>query len=79
MREIKFVVEEKIGRTYEVIHTCNDEKQVYEDLAHELIAKKINQCTYIRSIKRHNNYDGTENITVSYDNNVRRIYTIKCH
>lgn len=77
MREIKYLVQEKQGRNYVDVHVCNNEKEVYKQLSHDLIAKKINCCTYIKSIKRVNNYDGTINVTVMYSNNVRRIYTVE--
>lgn len=79
MRNIQKIVETKSGSKWEVTYTCTDEKEVYDSLAHDLIAKKINACTYIRSIKRNNNYDGTQNITISYDNNVRAVYTVSEH
>lgn len=76
MKGISRVVEVKEGKKYVESMRQTDPATVYEYLSKELIAKKINQCTYIRSIKRQNNYDGTQNITVTYDNNVRAIYTI---
>ena len=53
--------------------------QVYESLAGELIAKKMNACTYIKRIKRTQNYDGTVTITVYYADDCgggKRVYTI---
>ena len=75
--EINFVYQKKTGRSYETKFTCSDPGRVYEDLAHELIAKKINLCTYIKSIKRRPLYNGFDEITVSYDHGGRRVYTIK--
>ena len=56
-----------------------DPATVYKMLTNELIAKKINKCTYIKSIRRRQNYDGTATITVLYTNNVRALYVIKDH
>lgn len=54
-------------------------EEIYKRLSDDLIAKKINQCRYIKSIKRRNNYDGTQEITVTYINSVRNIYTVPCN
>lgn len=77
MREIKREFQIRSGNKWHTTHETTDPAEVYEFLAHDLIAKKINACTYIRSIKRTNNYDGTLTITVTYDSATRNIYTIK--
>ena len=61
------------------IHDSMKEEDIYMRLCNALIAKKLNECRYIKSIKRRNNYDGTQEITVTYDNAVRNIYTIPTH
>lgn len=43
-------------------------------LAADLAAKYIGRATYIKQIKRTNNYNGTQTYIVTYDNNVRSIY-----
>jgi len=73
------IIEEKIGHKWEECRKIDDAAQVLESLAQDLIAKKINACTYIRSIQRKNNYDGTQTIIVTYDNNVRSTYIISEH
>lgn len=55
----------------------NNPESVYKSLVHDLVAKKINQCKYIKSIKRIQNYNGTNTIIVLYDNNIRSIYTVE--
>lgn len=75
--EIKRVFEVKEGRTWKEEFACTDTAEVYKWLAEELIAKKINACTYIRSIKRDNLYNGFQRITVAYDNGGRSVYTVK--
>ena len=75
--EIKRVFEIKEGRNWRETYCCTEEAEVYRFLAEELIAKKINACTYIRSIKRTNLYNGFQKIVVSYDNGGRAIYTVK--
>lgn len=74
---IKRVMYIKEKNKYIETFTQTDTAQVYEDLALDLIAKKINACSYIRSIKRRTNYDGTQQITVIYDNNAKAEYTVK--
>lgn len=54
-----------------------NETEIYKSLCNDLIAKKVNACRYIRSIKRTQNYDGTITITVSYDNKTRSVYRVK--
>lgn len=49
---------------------------IYTSLANELIAKKINQCTYIKSIKRIPMYDGTQKIVIYQNNDIKTIYHI---
>ncbi len=53
-----------------------DPGEVYKSLASDMAAKDIGKAAYIKSIKRSNNYDGTQNYTVTYDNNVRAVYTV---
>lgn len=78
MKQIQRIHEQKnsAGKWY-----CNfienDETLVYKQLCCELIAKKLEQCSYIKSIKRKQNYDGTIDIIISYTNNCRNIYTVK--
>ena len=76
---INYVVEVKNNGKYEISNTCNDVTEVYKSLANDMISKKLNQCTYIKSIKRTPLYNGFDRITVTYDNQVRRIYTIESH
>ena len=74
---INFVVYSKINGKYVEQHSNNDAGYVYQRLAEDLIAKKINQCRYISRITRTNLYNGFAQITVIYDNGVKTIYTIK--
>ena len=54
-------------------------KEIYGPLTNEIIAKKINNCKWIKSIRRKPLYNGYQEITVIYDNNVKAIYKIKEH
>ena len=75
--ETKRVFEVKEGRVWRKSFITTDPTEVYKFLAEELIAKKINACSYIRSIKRTNLYNGYQKIVISYDNGDRAVYTIK--
>lgn len=79
MKEIKRVCEVKQGKKYIVTFTETNELDVYRWLVDDLISKKMCGCRYIKRIVRTSNYDGTQNIVVYYDNNVRNTYTIKNH
>jgi len=77
MRDIEYVVYKKDSKgNWKVVRVEMREEEIYKQLARDLIAKKINECTYIRLIKRKQNYDGTITITIYYDNDVKRTYTI---
>ena len=76
---VNMTIEVKNGKQYEVTRICENRAEVYESLSRDMINKKLCGCTYIKSIKRVNLYNGFEKITVSYDNDVRRIYTIESH
>ena len=71
------IIERKEGKGYKEIYKSTDTETIYTRLTNELIAKKINNCTYIKSIKYRCNYDGTRTIIISYDNGTRALYTIK--
>lgn len=69
----------KNGKTYVLDYTCTDAGTVVERLAGDLAAKYIGKAPYIRSIKRRNNYDGTQLYTVTYDNGYRIEYTVSIY
>lgn len=74
------VIEVKKNGKYIPSENCTPKtspQEIYTDLSRDLIAKKLCKCTYINSITRCNLYDGFIKITVTYNNNVRAIYTIK--
>ena len=79
MNAIKREFQSKQGKEYVTTYTQENECEVYKELAHCLIAKKINQCKYIRSIKRVQNYDGTITIFVYYIDGDRNVFTVADH
>ena len=50
---------------------------VYESLASDLANKFLCKCSYIKRVKRVNNYDGTINISVYYVDDVKAVYTVR--
>ena len=78
-REISMTNYVKSGRTWEESYRNTNPADVYESLSLALINKKIHACKYITSIKRVNNYDGTQAITVNYDNGVKTVYIVANH
>ena len=71
-------IQVKEGKTWKQGAIYTDAAEVYKSLTEDLIAKKINSATYIRSIKRTQLYNGFQMITVYYSNNVKAEYTIEC-
>lgn len=67
---------EKTSAGYNETWKTDDAYQVYKDLAQELISKKINSCTWIKTIKRRQLYNGYIEITVTYDHGGKRVYTV---
>lgn len=63
---VSFSYSVKQDGKYVETYRTEDPATVYEKLATELIAKKINECTWIKSITRVNLFDGTQQITMHY-------------
>lgn len=51
--------------------------EVYRALAEDFIYKHVYKSNHIKSIKRKNNYNGTQTIVVTYGCDVRAIYTVR--
>ena len=67
--------QKKQGNTWVTTHITEDSATATHSLATELAAHYIGKASYIRSIKRRNNHDGTQTYTVAYDNGYRSVYT----
>lgn len=61
---------------HETFYTTNT-ITIYRSLANDLIAKKINKCTYIKSIKRQQLYTGFINIIIKLDLGYKIVYHVK--
>ena len=69
----------KSGRNYELTYTNTNAAEVYADLAQAMISKKLNGCSYIRSIKRVPLYNGYQRIDILYTNETKVAFTIADH
>lgn len=67
------IAQKKNGKTWVNTYIDYDAASVYKSLSIDMIAKKINQARYIKSIKRVQHYTHVE-IIVTYDNNCRSLY-----
>ena len=77
---VNYYTQRKIeGKWQNVSEPTTDKETVYKSLMSDLIAKKLEACTYITQIKRLQLYNGYIAITVNYTGDVRRIYTVESH
>lgn len=74
---INLIVELKKDNIYTETYNSVDPLEIYKRLTDTLIAKKINCCKWVRSIKRENLYNGYQKITVYQTNGIRETYIIK--
>lgn len=82
METVNMRYEKKEGRQFIGTDANSDDATlVYDYLAHDLIAKKINACQYIKTIARKPLFNGFDQIIVTYCDGGRvygrRIYTVK--
>lgn len=59
------------------VNVITNELTVYKDLTNDLINKKINKCSYIKSITRGTYYNGFDWIKIKYNNDITRCYIIE--
>lgn len=78
MDNVYRTAQKKIGNAWIYTYIDNDAASVYRALSADLVQKKINKCSYIKSIKRSQRYTHVE-IVVTYDNNTRSIYYVPAH
>ena len=75
-RKIQRLIEVKQDNKWTQTDVLTDEKEIYDSLTHDLIAKKLCGCSWIKSIKRTQHYDGYITVTVTYNNSCRALYTV---
>jgi hypothetical protein len=73
----KLTVYIKEGKNYIETYSTIDPLIIYQRLTNTLIAKKINCCNWVRSIKRVNLYNGYQKIIVLENNGCKSEYIIK--
>ena len=79
MANVFYEIEVKRGNVWDFCRREENPEEVYKKLASDMIAKKINKCTYITRITRSNLYNGYEKIYILYNNGVRVTYQIESH
>lgn len=67
----------KKDKKYVETYNTTDKTEIYKRLCETLIAKKINCCKWVKSIKRESLYNGYQEITVLQAGGIKEIYTIK--
>ena len=66
----------KVNGKYSTSAIWRDAETVYKELSNDMWAKYIAKATYIKRITDKSNYNVTREITVLYDNGVKRVYTV---
>ncbi len=75
--EETMVLQKRDGDKWIETARTNDYTSIYYHLARDIAAKKLNGCTWIKSIKRVQLYNGFIKIIVTQFNNYRTIYVVK--
>lgn len=69
-------VEIKVNGKYDKTYTETNERDIYTSLANDLIARYVTKARYVKRVIRKPRYDGTDEITVYYENGIRSIYIV---
>lgn len=77
MKDVKRVTYIKRGNKWADAYIDDDPITVYKDLISCFESKFLLNSKSIGRITRSNNYDGTEDITVYYKNDVKYVFTIE--
>lgn len=75
--KVVYVYEKRDGNKWVETYRSEDRAWVYSGLAHCLIAKKLDECTWIKRIEKKQRYDDYTTIVVYEDNGNRRVYTVE--
>lgn len=78
MKTMRIAYKKDSNNKWIVTFAENNETNIYKSLSADIVAKKINNCQYIKSIKRVQRYTHVE-ITVLYDNNTKSVYYLPAH
>jgi hypothetical protein len=71
------VMEKKVGNKWVETSRNENPEFVHKMLMDDLIAKKLCNCNWIKSIAYKPQYNGTSVIIVTNDNGYRAVFTIK--
>jgi hypothetical protein len=74
--KVCYVYERKCGRQYVEDYRDEDAASVYRGLARCLVAKKLDECRWIKRIVKANRCDGWVTVII-YEEFGRRVYTVK--
>lgn len=79
MKNIIARIEKKENGKYKPVNEYNEFTREYltDKLMDELRNKYLLKCSWIKSIKRENHFNGTETVIVTYDNGYRTVYEIE--
>lgn len=69
----------EINGKYETTYIDRNRESVYKSLSTDFAARYIGKAQYIKSIRRRNNYDGTQTYTVNYNNGTRAVYVVSIY
>ncbi len=67
----------KEGEKWVAMLTTYDELSVYKELSNRIIAKKIEQCKWITSIRSINHYNGWKTIYMYYGNGTKDAFLVE--
>ena len=76
--EVKMLHQERRAGAWFTTYEDSNELNVYRNLSAALIAKKLNKCGYIGSIKRVQKYTHVEIIT-NFTDGTRAVYIVPAH
>ena len=77
MRQIELIREVKKGSKWETVYTLTNKEDIYKELSDAMVTKYLTKASWIKSIRRTQNYDGTITVTVNYDKDLRSIITVE--
>lgn len=77
MKSATMIGYQKDGKNWIEHYRSDDAAHVLGRLAGDLAAKYVGKAPYVRSVKRRNNYDGTQTYTVIYAHNGTSDYKIE--
>lgn len=78
-RGFKREMQVKRGAAWETTYTNADDADIIKALSVDMAAHYIGKAQYVKTIKRHNNFDGTQTYTTYYNNGTRCVYLVSLY